>query len=221
MNFNEEFYNNDKKDKIFVSLGNYCLTSMLLKENNLKFESHPFDWMVSCIENIIHIFENNFEEFLNKKNYIVPVENQTKNLLYQPNTKILFSQIDSDHQHHNLLLEQNYLYLYRTVERIKNLHLRYKKIIFIMIQPLYQNNLSVDLDKIKKLYNILLDKNGDKIKLIIFNIVKEKNENFNKEYINENLIIVELDTNMVIGNYGMMYFDNNGINKFLEIINEI
>ena len=194
---------------------------MLLKENNLKFESHPFDWMVSCIENIIHIFENNFEEFLNKKNYILSVENQTKNILYQPNTKILFPQIDSDHQHHNLLLEHNYSYLYRTVERIKNLHLRYKKIIFIMIQPLYQNNLSVDLYKIKKLYNILLDKYGNKIKLIIFNIIKEKNEIFNKENINENLVIVELDTNMVIGNYGMMYFDNNGVNKFLEIINNI
>ena len=58
MDFNDE-YNNKKKDKIYVSLGNYCLTSMLLKENNLKFESHPFDWMISCIENIIHIFENN------------------------------------------------------------------------------------------------------------------------------------------------------------------
>lgn len=214
-------YNNDKKDKIFVSLGNYCLTSMLLKENNLKFESHPFDWMVTCIDNIIDIFENNFEEFLNKKNYEVQPNLNTKNIKYFLKSKIIFPTITEDHMHHNLLNDENYQYLCRTVERVKNLHLRYEKIIFIMIQPLYINNLSVDLDKIKKLYNILLDKYGNKIKLIIFNIVKEKNEIFYKENINENLIVVELDTNMVVGKHSMMFFDNYGINKFLEIINNI
>jgi len=27
------------KSKIFISLGNYCLTSMIFKDNNMKFES--------------------------------------------------------------------------------------------------------------------------------------------------------------------------------------
>ena len=34
--FNYEI-NNHINEKIYVSLGNYCLTSSLLKENNLKY----------------------------------------------------------------------------------------------------------------------------------------------------------------------------------------
>tara|TARA_Y200000002_G_C22159886_1_gene446593 strand:- start:201 stop:380 length:180 start_codon:yes stop_codon:yes gene_type:complete len=58
--FLKEETNNNNKNKIYISLGNYCITSMLLKDNNLKFESHPFDWMVSTLDNINHIISNNF-----------------------------------------------------------------------------------------------------------------------------------------------------------------
>ena len=44
---NNDTDNTHNKSKIFISLGNYCLTSMIFKYNNLKFESYPFDWMVS------------------------------------------------------------------------------------------------------------------------------------------------------------------------------
>ena len=60
----DNFIENEKNNTLYVSLGNYCLTSMLLKENNLKYESYPFDWMVSCIENVIDIFSDNFTNFL-------------------------------------------------------------------------------------------------------------------------------------------------------------
>jgi hypothetical protein len=192
---------------------------MLLKENNLKNFSFPFDWMVSCIDNIIHIFEDNYNEFLNKNNY-ESYNNQTKNNYYINNTKKLFNNLDFDHQHHNLLEIKEYEYLKRCVERIKNIDLN-KKIIFIMIQPLYLKNILVENNKIVKLYNILLNKYSNKIKLIIFNIISKNNNIYKEEYLNENLVIVELDTNMVIGNYNMMYFDENGISKFLKIITEI
>lgn len=217
--FNCDIENNNNDEKIYISLGNYCLTSMLLKENNLKNVSFPFDWMVSCIDNIIDIFEDNYIEFLNKNNY-ESFNNQTKNNYYINNTKKLFNNLDFDHQHHNLLEINDYEYLKRCVERINNIDLN-KKIIFIMIQPLYLNNILVENNKIIKLYNILLNKYGNKIKLIIFNITSKNNNIYKEEYLNENLVTIELDTNMIIGNYGMMYFDQNGISKFLKIITEI
>jgi hypothetical protein len=90
-----------------------------------------------------------------------------------------------------------------------------------MIQPLYLNNVSVKNDLALKLYNILLNKYGNIITLLIFNITSYANKEFKKTYLNSNLIVIELDTQMVLGNHGMMYFDNNGITKFLEIINDI
>ncbi len=221
MSFTDE-YVYYKKDKVYVSLGNYCLTSMLLKENNIKYESHPFDWMVTCIENIIHIFEDNFVELLNQNNYSITSAKNTINNYYINNSQLLFTNtLTIDHQHHNLIDDGEYNYLVRCVDRIKTLHTRYSKIIFVMIQPLYLNNVSVKNDLALKLYNILLNKYGNIITLLIFNITSYANKEFKKTYLNSNLIVIELDTQMVLGNHGMMYFDNNGITKFLEIINDI
>jgi len=44
-----------------------------------------------------------------------------------------------------------------------------------MIQPLYLKNILVENNKIVKLYNILLNKYSNKIKLIIFNIISKNN----------------------------------------------
>jgi len=139
---------------------------MLLRENNLKYKSFPFDWMVSCIDNIIDVFQDNFIQFLNKDNYTL-IDNITKNNNYINNTRILFNDLIVDHQHHNLLEKNDYEYLQRCVERINNTHNIYQEIIFIMIQPLYLNNLPTNNDKILKLYNILSNKYGNKIKFTI------------------------------------------------------
>jgi hypothetical protein len=194
---------------------------MLLKDNNLKLESHPFDWNVQCIDNINDIFIDNFKNFLNKDNYI-NINNFTKNNFYYNNTCRLFGDINVDFQHHNLLNEIDYKYYERCINRINTLNERYEKLIFIMIQPLYINKLNVELNKIMTLFNILINKYGEKMeKLIIFNILEKNNTIYKKELINDKLILVELDTNMIIGKCGMMYFDDSGLEKFLNIIQEI
>jgi hypothetical protein len=61
--FLQDNFENLKDDTVYISLGNYCLTSMLFKENNIKLESYPFDWMISCIENITDVFNDNLQIF--------------------------------------------------------------------------------------------------------------------------------------------------------------
>ena len=92
-----------------------------------------------------------------------------------------------------------------------------KKKFFIMIQPLYLRNNSININKINELYNILLNK-FDNFTLLIFNITNKKNKTFKKNVINPNLILYELKTNIIVGKYGMQYIYNNGIKQFLEII---
>lgn len=219
MFLDESKKNDNENDKMIVSLGNYCITSMILKENNLKNTSYPFDWMISIIDNIIHVINDNFNEFLNRKNYL-EVDNvlSTKNVFYFENTSTMFKEIKNDHPHHNLLSNQNhYNYLKRCVDRFHDLN-KYNKIIFVMIQPLYLSPM-VDLNKklIIELYEILKNKFGDKIKLLIFTINKIDNSIYIENKINENIIIYELKTKL-IDKYGMKYFDEEGIKQFIQII---
>lgn len=86
-----------------------------------------------------------------------------------------------------------------------------------MIQPLYLKNRSIEYEKINKLYDLLINKFGNNIKLFIFNIIKSKN-NVYKEEIRDNLFLIELDTNIIKGPAGMKYFDKKGVVKFINII---
>ncbi len=51
------------------SLGTLCHTATLLKRNNLKISSYPFDWIFSNINIIIDCIEDDFNSFLDKKYY--------------------------------------------------------------------------------------------------------------------------------------------------------
>ena len=219
--FNQDEFN-CKNNVIYVSLGNYCLTSMLLKENNLKCESHPFDWMVSCIDNIIDIFNDNFIKFKDKKNYLTinTNHNGTMNTLYFKNTQKLFPNILCEHQHHDFINNnKEYDYLLRCIERLTTIFNKHNNVVFIMIQPLYLNKNILNYEKINELYIALkIYYQNNKFKLLIFNISNVSNDNYKEEKINEELYIFELKTQMVKGNFGMMYFDEKGIIEFLKIL---
>ena len=46
------------------SFGSLCHSSKILKRNNLKLCSYPFDWIFSNCDNIIDCIEDNFNIFL-------------------------------------------------------------------------------------------------------------------------------------------------------------
>lgn len=54
---------------IIFSLGHRCTSTSLIKELKLKFESYPFDWVVSKLDVIAHCIEDGFVEFLKPENY--------------------------------------------------------------------------------------------------------------------------------------------------------
>ena len=209
----------DKKE-IYCSLGSYCITSFLLKSFGLKIESHPFDWQITTIENIIHMIEDNFKELMNKKNIIEMTNSSSKNIYYFDSVKKLVPATLLDLCHHNLKNEKHYQYFERCINRFNKLT-EYKSIKFIFINPLYRNNLAYDLTKYKKLYNILVNKfNKSNVKLYIFNIINKNNDKYMEEIINENFKVYELNTNMTphLGPGGMDYFDEKGIEQFRKII---
>jgi hypothetical protein len=214
--------NNFINDTNIVSLGNYCLTSMILKNNNLKEKSYPFDWMVCCIDNICHSITDSFSQFLCKNNYKY-INGRTKNIYYYNNTLKLFPikmLKGYDHQHHNFLNKDNYDYDYisRCVNRFNELD-KCNKIIFVMIQPLYLKNVKNNNTKVNELYNILIKKFiNAKVILLVFNITTIDNSVYKETKINNNCYIYELKSKMIIGEYGMMWYNKEGIDTFLKII---
>jgi len=51
------------------SIGNHCITALLLEKANIRTESYPFDWINSNIDVVKHCLRDNFEIFLDKKYY--------------------------------------------------------------------------------------------------------------------------------------------------------
>jgi hypothetical protein len=220
MFYDNNVINDHKNDsKIYVSLGNYCLTSMIFKYHNIKVESFPFDWMVTKIDNVTNIINDNFKEFLNVYNY-TKIQKGTRNNVYYNNTNTLFNfQFDSgDHQHHDFTNQNDYNYITRCVKRFNDLINTDKKIILVMIQPLYLSNLHIDDILYNNLYETLLNKFGDNIKLLIFNITNNDNKIYNERKINDKFFIYELKSKMCLGDFGMMWYDKEGITKFLELV---
>jgi len=86
-----------------------------------------------------------------------------------------------------------------------------------MIQPLYLSNLHINDKVYNELYETLFNKFGCNIKLLIFNITHKDNKIYNENKINDNFFIYELKSNMCLGDCSMMWYDKEGIKKFLEL----
>ena len=207
-------------DTEIVSLGNYCLTTTILKNHNLKHMSYPFDWMVSCIDYVHHSISDDFLQFLNKDNYVY-TSNSTKNTFYFNNIiKLWPSDVvyTGEHQHRCFSNKEDYDYINRCVKRFDELD-KFNKIIFVMIQPLYLNNVQNENTKINELFNTLVNKfNNSNVILLIFNITKIDNLVYKENKINNNCYIYELESKIVTVDYGMNGYDKKGVDKFLEII---
>lgn len=108
------------------SLGTQCWSSQIIKNNNLKKESYPFDWVFSNPDIIIDCLQNNFKEFLNKDNYNLDNKsNQNINKYYYSNGLTMF-------YHHNPYKNKDYEYFQRSVYRFNKLLENSNKKLFIM-----------------------------------------------------------------------------------------
>jgi len=98
--------------KHICSLGTNCHTASLLKRKGVKIESHPFDWILSCPETVIHCIEDNFNIFLNKKYYKITDEFTRGHIIYGLN---MF------HHHNPITVPHHYEYFIRCVDRFRNI----------------------------------------------------------------------------------------------------
>ena len=58
----------------FISLGGMCTVAAALSKNGLRSTSGPFDWLISPLESVITLLENDFRDFIEKENLIIDKE---------------------------------------------------------------------------------------------------------------------------------------------------
>ncbi len=118
------------------SFGYRCSSAGILKSMGLKYESFPFDWLISRLHVIKHCIEDEFHEFLNQCNYVrkysktyetidstsgyVCDEHLMVNHYYQPETQMDLENAYGYNlamNHHNMWEEKDHEYYTRCVER--------------------------------------------------------------------------------------------------------
>ena len=62
--------NNLENKPIIFSVGHRCTSASLIKELHMKYESYPFDWVVSKLDVINHCLNDNFKKCLRSNIFI-------------------------------------------------------------------------------------------------------------------------------------------------------
>jgi hypothetical protein len=184
------------------SLGSLCHSSQILKRNNLKLCSYPFDWIFSNCDNIIHCIEDNFNIFLDKSYYINVSESQCGHSKYH---KKMFN-------HRNPLNNINdYNYYVRCVDRFKILLQKQEHKLFIMIC------VNIDEDtKIKMIeFNNTFSQYTYNYTLLIIFHIPNKEQNHHIFTYNDNIHFLELHT---LSQSNGVEFVNNDDNIYLDNI---
>ena len=193
-----------------ISVGSICFSSQFIKDNNLKKESYPFDWIFSNIDMCIDCINDDFNLFLEKKNhYQIQTRRPIRSghLIYD---KVVGVNIFA---HHNIVT--NHEYFYRCVDRFKKLYNDPSFKLFIYFNQFQETKISNEnLQKLKLLNDIL----KLKIKNFYFLYINS-NKHFGIQKYNidniDNILILNLWT---ISSSDGRRFINDLDNKFLKNI---
>ena len=154
--------NNVDKQPIIFSVGHRCTTASLIKIMKMKFESYPFDWVVSKLETVKHCIENNFNDFLQSDNFVrkdsdtinvldneeqfVTTESIVFNNNYETNMVTATNGFKSNHRgtygymlaltHHDMHDEENKKYFDRCIKRFQNILNLPQQKFYLYVNPL-------------------------------------------------------------------------------------
>lgn len=191
------------------SFGKNCHSAYLLKRNNYKLESYPFDWIFSEIHIILDCIKDDFEKFLDKKYYTLSIDSKIqRHEYYYKDEYYMFN-------HKNPLKEDDYAYYERCVNRFRKLIKNNNNKLFVF----FFNNIEFDKINILKI-QITNFSNEIKNNIINFKILFifqtiSKERNFKLYPLNNLVDFMELYT---ISESNGVHFLNDDDNKYLDLI---
>jgi hypothetical protein len=144
---------------ILFSVGHRCTSASLIKEMRHKFETYPFDWVVSKLDVLVHCIETDFQEYLRVENY-VEKQTETFNLCddvktHVCNENIVYNKYYEDEYipdklqnkigtygmklvmtHHDIRKEKDCQYFQRCVERFKKILALPQQKFYLYVHPI-------------------------------------------------------------------------------------
>ena len=201
--------NNIKKDEInyICSLGISCHSANIIKRNNLKKCSYPFDWIYSDFEVIEDALDDNFKKFLDKDNFIDHLHGNPIQCGHKLYSNVMFN-------HSNPRIESVYQYYQRCITRFNNILNQEGKKLFVMLIFNEQfNHIDIE-DSLNKLNEKFKNKtNNYKILCINHHHNQPENNYTIKEIDNINLLQLYTKSDST----GATFNDNND-NDYLDTI---
>jgi len=181
------------------SLGSLCHSSQILKRNNLKLCSYPFDWIFLNCDNIIHCIEDNFNIFLDKSYYVNISQSKCGHSKYH-NTMF---------NHHNPLINiDHYNYYVRCIDRFKNLLQKQEHKLFIMIF-INMNNIDENIKNQIIDFNNKFSKYTSNYTLLVIFHMPNKEQNHHIFTYADNIHFLELNTSSVSNGTEFNNYDDN------------
>ena len=193
---------------IIIPIGIQCTNATILKDNNMRFLSFPFDWMFSTPKFIFEmlelLLENNISIDDLVKNHFLYCEKKANvngyekfytcdngGSLYNSKYNVIFP-----HDNYNTETINKYI---RRFERLKDIIINAKEelcFFYISQSSSEYGNFTIDGKKVvcdvyfylSKIYHII-GKYNNNYKIIVFDALKEES----KELLNENICVYELN----------------------------
>lgn len=235
-NYKFDIIDEVKREEInyVCSLGFSCHSAFLLKRNNLKKCSYPFDWIYSNFIVVIDSLTDNFEKFLDKDNlidhmhytpykiiqcgykrYLVRLDNDKKKKKNQCGHKLYGSAMFN---HSNPRNQDVYEYYERCIVRFNNLLDKKEKKLFVIVNVNNEDNERNNYEDHFKNLNEILNKKSINYRILYINHIGNQTENNYKMEKNENIDLLHLYTKS--NSTGVTFIDNNDniyLNSILEI----
>jgi hypothetical protein len=144
---------------ILFSVGHRCTSASLIKEMRHKFETYPFDWIVSKLDVLVHCIETDFVEYLRVENYL-DKQCETFNLCDDVKThvcheNIVYNKYYEDEYvldkventfgtygmklamtHHDIRADKDYQYFQRSIERFKKILALPQQKFYLYVHPI-------------------------------------------------------------------------------------
>lgn len=150
------FYLPDMGGVVFehgLSLGSFCHAAMALKRAGIRSFSTPFDWIFSSADMVASCVEDDFERFLDPREYLeVPVDqrqephiNLCQHMAFLAEFRVPFV-----FNHHKPFESDHYAYFQRCVERFRRVLKQPGWVLFMIVLPH-----ATEAAKLKRLLNAL------------------------------------------------------------------
>lgn len=165
-----------------LSMGDFCISSYILKKLKLKERSYPFDWIFSYPHIILDCLETNFEYFL-KDEYLE--SRSATECFHKKYNLLLFN-------HHNPKdNDEHKQYFGRCINRFNIMRLNNnKKVVFRTVQ---YHDPNIELYENKKYYTNL-KQHINNFELIVILIVSGKEQTCDMFYSDSDLYIYKITT---------------------------